>query len=155
VRHREGRDQGDHPHLNQKELAGEVPVDQEKVVITFADDIRNKMIGGKKALIGTDVERRRQKVQFLWNGTKHGISTEQAKQLFFAGSEVQLKFHVKMIRQEPFQTTATVDSASTSRRRRCAHHGELPEEDRPKRTREALTQYAADMAFLKRQLPGS
>nr|MBP8300847.1 STAS domain-containing protein [Planctomycetota bacterium] len=34
-------------HLNQKELAGDAPVDQEKVLITFTDEIRNKMIGGK------------------------------------------------------------------------------------------------------------
>lgn len=141
-------------HLNQKELAGEVPVDQEKVVITFADDIRNKMIGGKKALIGLMSNVNGQKIQFLWNGTKHGISADQAKQLFVAGSEVQLKFHVKMIRQEPFQTAATVDSTDVATdggvRITASFPKKMPEADR-----KGLTQYADDMAFLKRQLPGT
>lgn len=141
-------------HLNQKELAGEVPVDQEKVVISFADEIRNKMIGGKKALIGLMSNVNGQKIQFLWNGTKHGINADQAKQLFIAGSEVQLKFHVKMIRQEPFQTAATVDSTEVATdggvRITASFTKKMPEADR-----KGLTQYADDMAFLKRQLPGT
>ena len=140
-------------HLNQKELAGEVPVDQEKIVISFADDIRNKMIGGKKALIGLMSNVDGQKVQFLWNGTKLGVTTDQAKQLFFVGSDVQLKFHVKMVRQEPFVTTAAVDAIEVASdggvRITASFPKKMNEQDRKE-----LTQYAADMAFLKRQLPG-
>ena len=86
-------------HENQKELAGDAPVDQEKVLITFTDEIRNKMIGGKKTLLGTMSNVDGHKVQFVWNGKKAGISADQAKQLFFAGSDVNLKFQVKMIKK--------------------------------------------------------
>ena len=89
-------------HLNQKELVAEASVDHEKVLITFTDDIRNKMIGGKKALVGKMANVDGHKVQFLWNGTKAGISADQGKQLFFAGSDVQLKFQVKMIKKSFF-----------------------------------------------------
>lgn len=140
-------------HLNQKELAGEIAVDQEKVVISFADEIRTKMIGGKKVLLGLMSNVDGQKVQFLWDGQKHGISIDQAKQLFFAGSDVQLKFHVKMIRQEPFQVTATVDGVESSAEGGVRITASFPKKFDEK-DRQLLTQYAADMAFLKRQLPG-
>ena len=51
-------------------------------MIAFADDIRNQMIGGKKILVGQMSNVDGIRVQFLWNGKKAGISTEQGKQLF-------------------------------------------------------------------------
>ena len=140
-------------HLNQKELAGDAPVDQEKVLITFTDEIRNKMIGGKKTLLGTMANVDGHKVQFLWSGGKSGISPDQAKQLFFPGSEVNLKFQVKMIKKSFFELVAVVDSAEPSGDggiRISAKFKKVNEGDR-----EALSQFAADMAFLKRQLPGT
>ena len=139
--------------LNQKELAGEAAVDHEKVLITFADDVRNKMIGGKKALIGTMANVDGHKVQFLFNGAKAGISSDQAKQLFFAGGAVQLKFQIKMIKRNFFEVTAVVDSAepiTDGGIKVTAKLKTIAEGDR-----EALTQFADDMAFLKRQLPGT
>ena len=142
--------------LNQQELAGDAPVDSEKVMITFADEIRNKMLGGgkkPKTLLGSMANVDAGKVQFLWNGTKAGISADQAKQLFFAGSEVQLKFQVKMIKKSFFELVAVVDSvepAGDSGVRITAKFKKVSEADR-----EALSQFAADMAFLKQQLPGS
>lgn len=140
-------------HLNQQELAGDAPVEQEKVLITFSDDIRNKMMGGKKTLLGTMSNVDGHKVQFLWNGKKAGISSDQAKQLFFPGGDVNLKFQVKMIKKSFFEITAAVDSAEPAGDggiRITAKFTKIGEDDR-----EALSQFAADMAFLKRQLPGN
>lgn len=139
-------------HLNQKELAGDAPVDHEKVMIAFADDIRNQMIGGKKILVGQMSNVDGIRVQFLWNGKKAGISTEQGKQLFFAGGEVQLKFQVKMIKKSFFELVAAVESAEPAADgtiRVTAKFKKVSDGDK-----EALSQFAADMAFLKRQLPG-
>ncbi|MFY9344583.1 MAG: STAS domain-containing protein [Planctomycetota bacterium] len=139
-------------HLNQKELVGEAPVDQEKVLLAFPDEMRNKMIGGKKTLVGQMANVDGSKVQFLWNGGKSGITTDQGKQLFFAGSDVQLKFQVKMIKKTFFELTATVEaveSAGDSGIRVTAKFKKIGDGDK-----EALAQFAADMAFLKRQLPG-
>ena len=143
-------------HLNQKELAGDAPVDAEKVLITFPDDTRNKMIGaGKrpKPLLGTMANVDGSRVQFLWNGDKAGINADQAQQLFFTGSEVHLKFQVKMIKKSFFELAATVDStepAGDSGVRITAKYKKIADADR-----EALSQFAADMAFLKNQLPDS
>jgi len=139
-------------HLNQRELTGEAPVDQEKVLITFPDDIRNKMIGGKKTLVGSMANVDGHRVTFGWNGKKAGISADQAKQLFFAGSEVQLKFQVKMLKKSYFEVTTHVENVepgSDGGVRVVAKFTIIKESDRA-----ALTQFAADMAFLKQQLPG-
>lgn len=139
-------------HLNQKELAGDAPVDQEKILVSFADDIRNKMIGGRKAMLGTMANVDSHRVSFLWNGSKSGISAEQGKQLFFVGSEVQLKFQVKMIKKGFFALVGVVESvepAGDGGVRIAAKFKKVPDGDR-----EALSQFAADMAFLKQQLPG-
>ncbi len=139
-------------HLNQKELAGDAPVDHEKVMISFLDEIRNKMIGGKKTLVGQMSNVDSHKVQFLWNGSKAGISAEQGKQLFFSGGEIHLKFQVKMIKRSFFELMATVDSVEASADggvRITAKFKKVGDGDR-----EALSQFAADMEFLKRQLPG-
>lgn len=140
-------------HLNQRELAGDAPVDQEKVMITFDDDIRNKMIGGKKTLLGTISNVDGNKLQFLWTGAKAGVSVDQAKQLFFKGSEIHLKFQVKMIKKGFFEMVAVVDSAEPAGDagvRIAAKFKKIADDDR-----KALTQFAEDMAFLKNQLPGS
>lgn len=140
-------------HLNQRELAGDAPVDHEKVMITFQDEIRNKMIGGKKTLLGTISNVDGHKLVFLFNGSKSGISADQGKQLFFAGSEVHLRFQVKMIKKSYFEMVAVVETtepAGDGGVRVTAKFKKASEGDR-----EALAQFAADMAFLKRQLPGS
>jgi anti-anti-sigma factor len=139
-------------HLNQKELAGDAPVDQEKVLITFADEVRNKMIGGKKTLLGSMSNVDGHKVQFVFQGKKQGITGDQGKQLFFAGGDVALKFQVKMIKKSYFEVIATVDAAETTADggvRVTAKFAKISDNDR-----QALGQFAADMAFLKQQLPG-
>ncbi|MBL8753622.1 MAG: STAS domain-containing protein [Planctomycetes bacterium] len=138
-------------HLNQKELSGTATVDHEKILISFADDIRNKMIGGKKTLLGQMSNVDGYKVQFLWNGKKNGIAADAAKQLFFAGGDVELKFQVRMMKKSFFELTAAVESVETAGDgiKVTAKFKKISEGDRS-----ALSQFADDMAFLKKQLPG-
>jgi anti-anti-sigma factor len=139
-------------HLNQRELTGEAPVDHEKVMITFADETRNKMIGGRKVLLGTMANVDGHRAQFHWNGTKVGFNADQARTLFFKDSDVHLKFQVKMIKKSFFEMVANVESVETAGDggvRVSAKFKKISDGDR-----EALSQFAADMAFLKRQLPG-
>ena len=120
-------------------------------MITFPDDTRNKQIGGKKALVGTMSSVDSERVRFLWNGSKVDVSQSQAQQLFFKESEVHLKFQVKLIKKGYFEVKALVqdcDLASDSDVRVTAVFKKIRQSER-----DALGQFAADMDFLKRQLP--
>lgn len=136
--------------LNATSTAESAPGRQEKVLITFSDDTRNEQIGGKKALVGTMSSVDAEKVRFLWNGERHDISAEQGTQLFYAGSDVHLKFQVKLIKKAHFEVDATVEDTSIASddniRVTASFKNIKPGE------REALSQFAADMDFLKRQL---
>lgn len=137
--------------LNSKELAGDAPVDEEKVLITFPDDTRNEQIGGKKALVGKMCNVDGQRLQFLWNGEKHGFGAEQSKQLFYAGSEARLKFQVKMFKKGYFNVrgkVAEVHSEDDGSVRVTCGYSDINESDQA-----ALMQFAEDMEFLKQQLP--
>ena len=136
--------------LNAKELAGEAPVDAEKIMIKFPDDTRNKMIGGKRTLLGTMSNVDGHRLQFTWSGEKAGINVDQAKQLFFEGSEVVLKFQVKLIKKSYFEIVGKVTQADPigDSIRVTASFEKIQAADQ-----EALDQFAQDMAFLKRQLP--
>lgn len=142
-------------HLNKRELTGEATVDQEKVLVTFPDDTRNKMLGGnkKKVLVGKIANLDGNKMQFLWNGSKAGFNADQAKALFFDGGELAMKFQVKMIKKSFFEITATgagVEPAGDDDTVRItARYAKISDADR-----DALGQFANDMAFLKTQLPG-
>jgi anti-anti-sigma factor len=140
-------------HLNKRELTGEAPVDQEKVLVTFNDDTRNQMLGGKKVLVGKIANVDGNKMQFLWSGAKAGFNADQSKTLFFEGGEMHLKFQVKMIKKSFFEFTAEgagVEPAGDDETVRVtAKYKKINDADR-----EALGQFANDMAFLKTQLPG-
>lgn len=136
--------------LNSAAVAESAPVREEKVLITFPDDTRNQQIGGKKALVGTMSSVDAETVRFLWNGERHNISPEQAAQLFFNGSEVHLKFQVKLIKKAHFEVDAVIEEtsiASDDNIRVSASFKKIKSNER-----EALSQFAADMDFLKRQL---
>ncbi len=137
--------------LNAMELAAEAPVDRETVLVTFPDDVRNKMIGGKKALVGRLANVDGQKLQFLWSGSKAGVSGDQAQQLFFKDSTVHLKFQVKMIKKGFFELDGKVTGTEAAGEgvRVTVAHSRIGDADR-----QALAQFAEDMAFLKNQLPG-
>jgi len=90
-------------------------------------------------------------LQFLWKGERYGLSPDQTVQLLFVGSELGLKFQVKLFKKGYFDTTSTVTSVEAvedGQVRVTATFNALPASDR-----EALDQFAADMEFLKRQLP--
>jgi anti-anti-sigma factor len=139
-------------HLNQRELVGNAPVDHEKVMVSFPDETRNKMLGTKRGtLVGTMSNVDGGKAQFVWNGQKHGFSFDQAKTLFFKDGEVCLKFQVKMIKKSFFDLKGKVtqcDAADEGGVRVTVQFTEMDASDR-----DALSQFAEDMAFLKRQLP--
>ena len=123
-------------------------------MITFADEIRNKMLGERKSktLLGSISNVDGIRVRFVWNGVKAGISGDQAKQLFFAGSELQLKFQVKMFKKSFFEVVATVETVELvgdGGVRIAAKFKKISDGDR-----DSLSRFAADMDELKRQLPG-
>ncbi len=141
-------------NLNQQELTEEAQVDQEKVLVTFPDETRNQMLGPKKkVLVGKMANLDGHKMQFLWNGTKAGFNADQAKALFFIGGDMQMKFQVKMIKKSFFELVATSDGVEPAGDdgtvRITAKYKKVSDADR-----EALGQFASDMAFLKTQLPG-
>lgn len=144
--------------LNQRELAGEATVDDEKVMVTFPDETRNQMIprqqlvkGAPKVLVGQMANVDDARVQFTWNGGKLGMSNELGSALFFAGSDMHLKFQIKMIKRSFFDIDATIESveAAGDGLRVTARLKNVADGDR-----EALSQFATDMAYFKRQLPG-
>ncbi len=137
--------------LNELELAGAVPVNQEKILISFPDETRKKQIGGQKTLVGTMCNVNGERLQFLWSGAKLGISPDQAKQLFFVGSDARLKFQVKMFKKGYFELdgeVTEVESADDQDVRVTTKFKKISSGDR-----DALSQFAEDMEFLKRQLP--
>jgi anti-anti-sigma factor len=139
-------------HLNQQELAGEAPVDHEKVMVNFPDETRNKMLGGKKTLLGIMSNVDGHKAQFTWNGSKNGINADQARQLFFKDSELHLKFQVKMIKKSFFDVIGKVSSSEATSDggvKVTVGFTTVADADRT-----ALDQFATDMAYLKHQLPG-
>ncbi|MCA8975893.1 MAG: STAS domain-containing protein [Planctomycetes bacterium] len=142
--------------INRKELAGDAPVDQQKVLITFPDDVRNKMLGATKRakqLVGTMANVDGNHATFTWSGDKDGLTSDQAKQLFFKDSELSLKFQVKMIKKGFFECTGqigAVEDVGDGTVKVSAKFVKIKESERA-----ALTQFAEDMAFLKQQLPGS
>ena len=137
--------------LNDLELSGAAPLNQEKVLITFPDEVRNQQIGGRKSLVGAMCNVDGERLQFLWSGKKLGLSQDQAAQLFFPGSKANLKFQVKMFKKGFFELVgkvAEVESAPDDQVRVTTTYESINGVDR-----EALMQFAADMEFLKRQLP--
>lgn len=137
--------------LNALELVGAAPVNQEKVMIAFPDETRNKQIGGAKTLLGTMGNVNGERIQFLWNGDKHGIPAEKGKTLFFKGSDLNLKFQVKMFKKGYFELlgrVSEVEDAGDGNVRVTVKFVAITDSDRM-----ALTQFAEDMEFLKRQLP--
>ncbi len=139
--------------LNKLELAGDAPVEEEKVLIGFPDETRHAQLGGRKTTVGRMCNVDGQRVQFWWSGARHDLSQDQAKQLFFSGSDLHLKFQVKLFKKGYFELDAKVVDTTADDDggvRVTAAFGEISASDR-----EALSQFAEDMAFLKRQLPGT
>lgn len=139
--------------LNAAEFGAEGPLDTEKVLIAFPDAVLQRHFGGKKALVGTICNVDGGKLTFLWSGKKYGLTTIQARELFAHGAEIGMKFQVKVFKKGYFEVTARVadiQDASDGNIRVTAAYSKIGKTDQ-----EALSQFAADLAFLKRQIPGS
>lgn len=138
--------------LNSREFSGKAPVNQEKVLISFPDDTRNQQIGGRRTLVGTMLNVDGARVQFLQSGKSLDMSADQVKTLFFKGSQAHLKFQVKMFKKGYFEVTANIveaDDAGDGQVRVTAEFEAISDSDR-----DALNQFAEDMSYLKKQLPG-
>lgn len=135
--------------LNQRELAGDAPVEEEKVVVAFEHDDGTQS-GKRKTLIGTMRNVDGQRLQFTWSGERDGLSTEQTVSIFPQGKRMTLKFQVKLSKKGHFEVEAEVaETTSTDDGVRVtAHYVGISKSDEA-----ALTQFATDMAFLKQQLP--
>jgi anti-anti-sigma factor len=136
--------------LNAMEFATDAPVDQEKVLISFEDETRNRQIGGQKMLVGTMRNVDSNKALFSWQPSRANLSIDQGKQLFLPGSDLTLKFQVKMFKKGHFKVVGKVSDvqANEDELRVTANFEILTEPDRL-----ALQQFAEDMEFLKRHLP--
>ena len=143
-------------HLEKNRKAPSIgeTVDHEKVLVRFPDDTRNQMIGGAHVLVGKIANVDGDRMQFLWNGKKEGFNAEMAKTLFFEGGEMHLKFQVKMIKKSFFEVVAesggVAPGGDADTVRITANYSKISDADR-----DALGQFANDMAFLKTQLPGN
>jgi anti-anti-sigma factor len=138
--------------LNAREATREATLDEEKVLVSFPDEVRNRQVGGARTLIGRMSNVDGQRVQFLFSARRQGMSAEAALPLFFRGSELLLRFQVKLFKKTYFDVTAVVDEVESTRDGELkirASFRKIEPSDRA-----ALTQFAADMEFLKRQLPG-
>ncbi len=139
--------------LNAIELAADAPVEEEKILVTFPDETRARQLGGRQTSVGKMCNVDGQRVQFLWSVQRHDVSMDQARQLFFVGSPLRLKFQIKLFKKGYFDFTAKVVEALAEDSdvvRVTATFADISQADR-----DALSQFAADMAFLKRQLPNA
>lgn len=137
--------------LNARELAGNAPVDEEKVLVTFPDDTRVEQLGGRRMVVGRMRNVDGQRLQFLFDPQRYGVSGDQATQLFYVGGELRLKFQVRLFKKGYFEVDGKVIEAASQESggvKVSVSMANLSDADR-----EALDQFAADMEFLKRQLP--
>jgi anti-anti-sigma factor len=138
--------------LNALEFANDAPVDQEKVLVAFDDETLIRQLGGHKVIVGTMRNVDSKRAVFNWSPSKADLSVDQGKQVFVPGGKVQLKFQVRLIKKGYFKIGATVtevEAGDGDEIRVSAAFDKLTEGDKT-----ALQQFAEDMEFLKRHLPG-
>ncbi len=137
-------------HLNQREMTAESSVDQATVLVTLTAAAAADLVGPGKPLVGTVSNVSGSQMSFTWNANRHGLDADRAAGLFATGASMRLKFQVKIIKKGFFEVGATVESVQTTDGsiRVTANLTEIAGHDR-----EALDQFAADMAYLKLQLP--
>lgn len=134
-------------------------------MITFDDDTRNQQVSGftkgvstssltsgRRTLVGRMGNVSDERIQFTWSGERFGLSAGQAAQLFFVGGEAGLKFSVKLCKKGYFVSKAKVVEAVEDGDHAVKVTAAFLDMDSA--DRDALGQYAQDMEFLKRQLPG-
>ncbi len=149
-------------NLNQDALAASstASVEEGKVLVTFPDEVRGKQANPNqrrfvsqtlRTIVGTLLNVDSQRLQFGWNGGKSGLNGDQAVQLFVKGSDLVVKFQVKLFKKGFFELKAVVQDCTKLDEesvRVTVQLADVPESDA-----QALQQFAEDMEFLKRQIP--
>ena len=111
--------------------------------------------GGTNVSADADPERHftyvdAERISFVWNSERHGLSREQVGSLFAVNSDIHTKFQVKLFKKGFFELDAKIESLedrADGTVKVSASYNEINESDRT-----ALTQFASDMAYLKSQL---
>jgi anti-anti-sigma factor len=137
--------------LNLRALAADAPVDEEKVLVAFPDETRIRQLGGRNTVVGRMSNVDGQRLQFTWSGSKHGLTRDQSRQMFFKGGAIELKFQVRLFKKGYFDVAAQVSDVADvgdEEIKVTATYTRISDSDR-----EALDQFANDMSFLKQQLP--
>lgn len=136
--------------------------DEGKVLITFPDDVRAQQANPDRrrfvnqlqnTIVATMLNVNAERLTFSWSGRRNGLSQDQARQLFLKDSDLAVKFQVKLFKKGYFELDATVVDCQANDEdevKVTVHFREVSESDA-----EALRQFAADMEYLKTQLPGS
>lgn len=113
---------------------------------------RRFVSGTQRTIVGTMLNVDAERLQFSWSGAKNGLSADQALQLFVKGSDLTAKFQVKLFKKGYFELQCkVVDCARLDDEtvKVTMSYKELSGADAS-----ALQQFAEDMEFLKRQIPG-
>lgn len=137
-------------------------VEEGKVLITFPDEVRGKQSNPNqrrfvsstlRTIVGTMLNVNVERLQFSWSGSKNGLNADQASQLFVKGSDLAAKFQVKLFKKGYFDLDCTVTDCTridNETVKVTLAYKELSAADSA-----ALQQFAEDMEFLKRQIPGT
>jgi len=124
------------------------------VLFRFPDDERSALIGKTKTGVGTVLSVDHERIRFSWNGGLQDLTGEQLRGLFEPGSQVHVKFQVKLCKKGFFDVSSTVEKCELTEDDNgrpevsvTSRFDELSESDRL-----ALAQFADDLDFLKNQL---
>jgi len=135
--------------LNQREFAAAAPFGREPILVTMPDETRIRQLGGKRTVVGELVSVDGERVHFHWQGSHYGLTGAQAAQLFFRGSEIAVKFQVKLFKKGYFEVVATIADVRQGDADAIEVVAAFTKISRP--DRDALRQYATDMEYLDTQ----
>jgi hypothetical protein len=141
--------------------ANTATVEEGKVLVTFPDEVRGRqsnpnqrrfVSGTLRTIVGTMLNVNAERLQFSWSGAKNGLNADQASQLFLKDSNLTAKFQIKLFKKSYFELACrVVDCTKLDDGVKVT----LDYEQLSSADAEALQQFAEDMEFLKRQIPGS
>ncbi|HLU38515.1 MAG TPA: STAS domain-containing protein [Planctomycetota bacterium] len=151
--------------LNDAALAAGSPpgtIEEGRVLITFPDDVRGMQANPNqrrfvsstlRTIVGTMLNVDAERLQFSWSGAKNGLNADQASQLFIKGSPLTAKFQIKLFKKGYFELDCRVIDCvkiDDEAVKVTLGYVQLSPADSA-----ALQQFAEDMEFLKRQIPGA
>jgi anti-anti-sigma factor len=126
-------------------------VSDTSVIFSFPDEARAKLLKGRVHHgVATVSNVDDQRITFVWNPARHELNDSQLKTMFADGSAIHTKFQVKLFKKGFFDLAAKIVS---SQRRQdgtvkvTAAYSSIGDADKT-----ALSQFANDMAYLKKQI---